>query len=93
MIFLHFDVILISLRLTNHKKLLQNKFFFHSVQDEFTEQLNYGISRIITSIEDTFDLKNGTIHAKITLQQGLKLGPYPIKWTNEPIDQNVAWKV
>lgn len=38
-------------------------------------------------------IQNGTIYAKVTLPRGFQFGPYPIKWTNEPIDKSVAWEV
>lgn len=39
------------------------------------------------------DIQNGSIYAKVTLHRGFQIGPYPIKWTNDPMDKNVAWEV
>ncbi|XP_031634878.1 histone-lysine N-methyltransferase PRDM16-like isoform X2 [Contarinia nasturtii] len=39
------------------------------------------------------DVQNGSIYAKVTLHRGFQFGPYPIKWTAEPTDKNVAWEV
>lgn len=48
---------------------------------------------MINPTKDILELKNGSIYAKINLTQEFRLGPYQTKWTNEPIDENVAWKV
>lgn len=39
------------------------------------------------------DFANGTVYANTTLDRGTKFGPYPVKWTNEPIDKHLAWEV
>lgn len=39
------------------------------------------------------DVQSGSIFAKIILQRGFRFGPYPMKWTSEPIDKNIAWEV
>lgn len=60
---------------------------------ESAEQLLNEMTRIITPIDDTLELRNGTIYAKVTLHRGFKLGPYPIQWKRDPVNENIAWKV
>lgn len=39
------------------------------------------------------EFQNGSVYAKSTIHRGTKYGPYPVKWTNEPIDKHLAWEV
>lgn len=39
------------------------------------------------------DVQDGMTYAKFPLQRGFRFGPYPMKWTTDPIDKNIAWEV
>lgn len=39
------------------------------------------------------DVQTGAVYAKVHLQRGIKFGPYPMKWTDEPLDKQMAWEV
>lgn len=39
------------------------------------------------------DFQNGTVYANSSIRRGTKYGPYPVKWSHEPLDKHLAWEV
>lgn len=39
------------------------------------------------------DIQNGVVYAKSTLRRGVKFGPYPMRYVEEPQDKKFAWEV
>lgn len=56
-----------------------------------TDQLLSELIRM--QLPHELDIQNGAVYAKVTLQPGIKFGLSGIKWTENPLDKNVAWPV
>lgn len=39
------------------------------------------------------EIRNGSAVTRTFVPQGVRFGPYPVRWTNEPIDKRGAWEV